>query len=315
MPDSLFSNSNIDSVSSNRIIYTPSTFARSSLIHLQETGTLQATHPHKNERSGLNSCLFFTVLSGSGQLTYDGETYVLHSGDCVFIDCKKPYSHETGSNTHQEQVDTTIDATIYTTDTAGPTNELWSLQWVHFYGPNMGAIYRKYQERGGRPVFQTGQLQSYHNILDELYNIASSPDYVRDMRIHEKLSSLLILLMEDAWDDTQMQATPNTLDIQAIKDYLDENFKRRISLDDLAGGFYLNKYYLMKLFKDRYGMTINAYLNQVRVTWVKQQLRFTDKTVETLAAELQIEPAYLSRLFKKVEGVSPTSFRKSWRGK
>ena len=192
---------------------------------------------------------------------------------------------------------------------------LWSLQWCHFYGPNMGAIYRKYQERGGKPVFQTNQLQSYYDILDELYNIASSPDYVRDMRIHEKLSSLLILLMEDAWDDTQMQAMPDTLDIQAIKDYLDENFKSRISLDDLAGSFYLNKYYLMKLFKDRYGMTINAYLNQTRVTWVKQQLRFTDKTVEMLATELQIEPAYLSRLFKKVEGVSPTSFRKSWRGR
>lgn len=274
MPDSLFSNSDIDSVSSNRIIYTPSTFARSSLIHLQETGTLQATHPHKNERSGLSSCLFFTVLSGSGRLTYEGKEYDLTSGDCVFIDCKKPYSHETGNITDLEQAD--ADTTV---DNAGRTSELWALQWCHFYGPNMGAIYRKYQERGGKPVFQTSQLQSYHNILDQLYTIASSPDYVRDMRIHEKLSSLLILLMEDAWDDTQIQNTPDTLDIQAIKDYLDENFKSRISLDDLAGSFYLNKYYLMKLFKDRYGMTINAYLNQVRVTWVKQQLRFTDKTV------------------------------------
>ena len=65
--------------------------------------------------------------------------------------------HETGNSICQEQVDAT--------DTAGPTNELWSLQWCHFYGPNMGAIYRKYQERGGKPVFQTIQLQFYHNIL------------------------------------------------------------------------------------------------------------------------------------------------------
>lgn len=36
---------------------------------------------------------------------------------------------------------------------------------------------------------------------------------------------------------------------------------------------------------------------------------FTDKTVEMLAVELQIESAYLSRLFKKVEGVSSTQFR------
>ena len=96
----------------------------------------------------------------------------------------------------------------------------------------MGAIYRKYQERGGKPVFQTSQLNSYYGILDQLYTIASSPDYVRDMQIHEKLSSILILLMEDAWDDNQVQNTPDILDIQAIKDYLDENFKRRISLDD-----------------------------------------------------------------------------------
>ena len=179
MKESLFPTTS--SVSSNRIIYTPSTFARSSLIHLQETGTLQALYPHKSERSGLTSCLFFTVLSGDGWLSYYGETYVLHSGDCVFIDCKKPYSHETGNITDLEQADATVDTDSYTT-------ELWFLQWDHFYGPNMGGIYRKYQERGGRPVFQTSQLSAYHDILDQLYNIASSPDYVRDMRIHEKLT-------------------------------------------------------------------------------------------------------------------------------
>ena len=58
--DSLFSTNNTDTVRSSRIIYTPSVFARSSLLHLQETGTLQALHPHKSERIGLHSCLFFT---------------------------------------------------------------------------------------------------------------------------------------------------------------------------------------------------------------------------------------------------------------
>ena len=93
MENNLFTQSN--SVSSNRIIYTPSTFARSSLIHLQETGTLKALYPHKSERSGLTSCLFFTVLNGDGLLTYDGASYELRTGDCVFIDCRKAYSHST----------------------------------------------------------------------------------------------------------------------------------------------------------------------------------------------------------------------------
>lgn len=304
MVESLFSNSNIDSVSSNRIIYTPSTFARSSLIHLQETGTLQAIRPHKNERSGLNSCLFFIVLSGAGNLAYAEEVYELKTGDCVFIDCKKTYSHETGNSINIERI-----------DAARCMKDLWSLQWCHFYGPNMGAIYRKYQERGGKPVFQTNQLDTYHRILDELYNIASSPDYVRDMRIHEKLSSLLILLMEDAWDaDKRAETSSDTIDIQKVKEYLDANFKEKITLDDLASRFYISKYYLLELFKERYGVTVNAYLNQLRVTYIKKQLRFTDETVERIAEELHIEPTYLSRLFKKMEEVSPSKFRKTWKG-
>lgn len=306
---SFFTTNSVFSVSSeSRIIYTPSSFARSSLVYLQETGTLQATRPHKNERSGLSSYLFFTVLSGSGELIYDGETYAIQSSDCVFIDCKKPYSHETGNNIDQEQQVTTIDF-------PNLTNKLWSLQWCHFYGPNMGAIYRKYQERGGKPVFQTNQLDTYHRILDELYNIASSPDYVRDMRIHEKLSSLLILLMEDAWDaDKRAETSSDTIDIQKVKEYLDANFKEKITLDDLASRFYISKYYLLELFKERYGVTVNAYLNQLRVTYIKQKLRFTDETVERIAEELHIEPTYLSRLFKKMEGVSPSKFRKTWKG-
>lgn len=306
MLDPLFSSSGT-SVSSDRIIYTSSAFARTSLIHLQETGTLQAVHPHKNERSGLQSCLFFTVLSGAGRLVYEGKEYELKTGDCVFIDCRKVYSHETGF--------------FHSGDLKEQEQGLWSLQWVHFYGANMNAIYRKYQERGGKPVFQTEQLLAYQSILKDIYRIASSADYVRDMRLHEKLSGLLILLMEDAWDegtlhDAAGRASGGTtvVDIQDIKDYFDSNYKKRITMDELAARFYINKYYLMKLFKERYGFTIKAYLNSLRITYVKQQLRFTEKTVEELAAELDIEPAYLSRLFKKVEGVSPTKYRLSWRG-
>lgn len=45
-------------VHSQRIIYTPSPFARASLVHLQEVGTLQARSPHASTRHGLASYLF-----------------------------------------------------------------------------------------------------------------------------------------------------------------------------------------------------------------------------------------------------------------
>ena len=50
------------------------------------------------QRSDLVSFLCFAVLSGEGELSYEGQTYQLHSGDCVFIDCRKAYSHSTSDN-------------------------------------------------------------------------------------------------------------------------------------------------------------------------------------------------------------------------
>jgi len=80
-----------DVVSSDRILYTPSRFARASLLHLQEIGTLKALKPHTSHRDNLSSFLFFIVLSGEGSLSYDEKHYNLITGDMVFIDCSKPY--------------------------------------------------------------------------------------------------------------------------------------------------------------------------------------------------------------------------------
>lgn len=79
-----------DMEDSNRVLYTPSTFAKENLLHLQEIGALIATSAHTNRRVNLSSYLFFLVESGSGSLEYNNVTYPLSAGDCIFIDCIKP---------------------------------------------------------------------------------------------------------------------------------------------------------------------------------------------------------------------------------
>ena len=64
-------------VDSNRILYTPSGFARNSLLYLQETGKLTALQGHTSKRSDLKSYLCFVVLKGSGKLVYEQDTYEL----------------------------------------------------------------------------------------------------------------------------------------------------------------------------------------------------------------------------------------------
>ena len=276
-------------VTTSRILYTPSAFARTSLIHLQETGVLEARKPHKSRRENLASCLFFQVLSGHGTLEYMGETFPLITGDCAFLDCRRPYSHCT-------------------------SDELWQLKWAHFYGPNMNSIYEKYAERGGRPCFHPADPSPYGRILDELYETASSEDHVRDMRIFEKLASLLTLLMEQSWNpENRRRITAKKQNLQNVKEYLDRHYMDRINLDDLAEKFYINKFYLARIFKEQFGVSINNYLLQIRITHAKQLLRFTDQTVEAIGRECGVEDAnYFSRMFRKVEGISPGEFRRMW---
>ena len=283
-------------VKSSRIIYTPSDFAKANLIHLQEVGELQAQRPHTSRRRNLSSYLFFMVLSGEGTLEYGGETFHLKRGDCAFVDCHKPYAHNCAET-------------------------LWRLKWVHFYGPNMGGIYGKYVSRGGRPVLTPPDADSYENLVDGIYQIAASDANIRDMQIFEKLTSLLTLLMEQCYSQSEgageekktQKSAAKRQNLQTVKEYLDENYHSRISLDMLAERFYINKFYLTRIFKEQFGESVTGYLQQVRITQAKQRLRFTDKSIEEIAHECGMHDAnYFSRMFKKVEGVTPGEFRRLW---
>ena len=275
-------------VSSNRVLYTPSAFARSSLLHLQEIGTLQALAPHTSSRSNLQSYLYFTVISGSGTLIYDGKKYDLKKGDMVFIDCRKPYSHTTDSN-------------------------LWSLRWCHFYGPTLSFVYEKYVERGGQPTFQPEEPAPFLSTLDSLYKLASGSDYIRDMRINEELNRLCTLLMEQSWHPEEATTAPKKMSVVEVKEYLEQHYAEKITLDELSTHFFINKYYLTRVFKEQFGQSITAYLTSLRITHAKQLLRFSEKSVEEIGLECGLGALhYFSRVFKEVEGVAPSIYRSQW---
>lgn len=275
-------------VDSRRILYTPSDFAKSCLFHLQEIGELQAQKPHISKRENLTSLLFFIVLSGSGTLTYDQKEYTLTAGDCVFLDCKKPYSHEC-------------------------SKDLWNLKWIHFYGPSAANIYEKYASRGGQPVFHPQSRERLVSLWNTLFDIASSEDYIRDMRINEGLTSFMTIFMEESWNPEQKQVSTKRINLLEVKNYLDEHASEKIALEDLAQHFFINKFYLTRIFKEQFGVSINTYLLQIRITKAKRLLRFSDKAIEEIGEECGITPLYyFSRVFKKIEGMSPSEYREIW---
>lgn len=278
-------------VSTRRILCTPSAFARTSLLYVQEIGTLTALKRHTSTRINLPSYLFFAVLKGSGVLNYQGQQYNLYPGSCVLIDCSVPYSHSTGDE----------------------GTELWTIQWVHFNGPNMAAIYRKYCERGGRPVFYFHSLDTVSRIWDSLINLAASSDALRDLKMNQYLSELIVVVSSEALRDAADKAAPKRENISDVKEYLDQHYAEKISMDELAARFLISASYLSHSFRDRFGMSISSYLLSVRITHAKQLLRFSEKSIEEIGYAVGIgAAAYFSRVFKNVEGVSPARFRAQW---
>lgn len=274
-------------VSTNRIIYTASDFAKKSLLYLQEAGFLQATKVHESKRTSLDSYLFFIVLSGSGSFFYHGKSRKLNQGDCVFIDCENGYMHKT-------------------------SNHLWNLQWVHFNGASMNAIYNKYLERGGENIIHTSNIGGYTKILESIYEIAGSKDYIRDIELNEKLAELLSKIMK-ATVKIDKSKTNKVSSLDNIKSFLDEHYTETLSLDEISEKFYINKFYLTRIFKEKYDLTIMDYILQQRVTKAKELLRFTDLTVADISEKVGFKDAnYFSRIFKKIENLTPSGYRKEW---
>ncbi|ADU27864.1 AraC family transcriptional regulator [Ethanoligenens harbinense] len=277
-----------NAVKSNRIVYTPSAFAKSNLIYLQEIGSMQYLRPHISRREKLNSYLFIQVQNGSASVDYHSTLYLLKTGDCAFLDCHYPYVRQSDASCN--------------------------LNWIHFAGPNMAAIYEKYLKRSGSPCFSPVMPALFQTIYGDIFELASSDDYVRDMHLMEKITSLLSLLMESNWRySLQVKPSKARQELQPIKCYLDEHYMETIHLEDLANRFFINKFYLARIFKEAYAVSINRYITQIRITHAKQLLRFSNHSIDETGAQCGLyDPNYFSRVFKKIEGVSPSQYREEW---
>lgn len=97
--------------------------------------------------------------------------------------------------------------------------------------------------------------------------------------------------------------------IYDLLNFIKYNFKSRFTGKDIEKKFNMNYDYLNRQFKKRTGMTIMDYTNRYRVEEGKKMLRSGAYNVSSTADELGfVNEFYFSRVFKKYEGVSPSSF-------
>ena len=178
----------------------------------------------------------------------------------------------------------------------------------------MNTIYDKFVERCGGPTFKAVDVKLLIAQHESVFKTAISNSYVQDMELMSRLSELLTTVMEQCWrSSTECKVGTSEKRWIPVKEYIDNNYRQSLSLDDLSTLFNINKFYLARKFKEEYGYTINQYVTNLRITTAKELLRFTDLNMTEIANDLGYnDSAYFTRVFTKEIGLSPLKFKKQW---
>ena len=99
--------------------------------------------------------------------------------------------------------------------------------------------------------------------------------------------------------------------IEEIISYINSNLEEDLSIDSLSDMFYINKYYLMHLFKKETGFTLYSYIQKKRVIKAADLLRDGKPAGEVCSLCGFGDYSTFVRTFKKEFKLSPKQYAKS----
>lgn len=133
--------------------------------------------------------------------------------------------------------------------------------------------------------------------LHSLTNIDEIRDFFR--YAYEKAGSYII---------SSRKSSSSSL--QKILKYIQENFQRDLSLEEVSEYSNLSPQYFSRYFKEQMGVTFTDYVNQLRIQKAKVLLAEPDSLVNSVASAVGFENVNsFIRMFKRYEGISPGKYK------
>ena len=133
-----------------------------------------------------------------------------------------------------------------------------------------------------------------------------------DLLIRDYLQIFLVKclrLTAQPTQHTQKHVALEKTRIYEIKRYLDENYRQKITVEELCFLFNTNKTTLSAAFKRAFGITMIDYVNALRIEYTKSLLREGNHTLTQIADLLALSSVhYLTALFKKHTAMTPTEY-------
>jgi AraC-like DNA-binding protein len=123
------------------------------------------------------------------------------------------------------------------------------------------------------------------------------------------LEVIFSLLSRSSRIRTSMQQSPcEHQAVNKIKEYLLAHYAENVSLGCLADLVELNRFYLVRVFRDHVGLPPYSYLVQIRMAKARNLLLRGIPPAEVAAAVGFSDQSHLTRVFKRATGKTPGSF-------
>lgn len=158
-----------------------------------------------------------------------------------------------------------------------------------------------------------------YNCYHEIISTQEKKDIGWDLLTKVLSQQFLVLVLKELspqrsgsiQDYFQLKMYDKNTIAQTITNYFQENYMKKISVEEIARYTYLSTTYVTKIYKEMTGDTPINYLISLRMDKAKEILGEGHFSVQEVAKQVGYDdPYYFSKLFKKRYGCSPSEYKK-----
>ena len=219
---------------------------------------------------------FITILEGCMTVYAGNQRYELKKGEGIFIFPEQLHSLESTSSEH--------------------------ILFI-FSADIVSAFYSKHSLE----LPKNAKLSVSPHLISELAKLDSQSSIIK---LKGTLYSLCAMLDENT-EYVKRKALQNGL-LNSIFDFVENNFDKSCSLDELGNALGYNRSYLSRYFCEATGMSFVSFVNQYRISRACHTLKNSTKSILECACDCGYASLRsFNRNFKLYVGVSPKDYRKS----
>lgn len=170
-----------------------------------------------------------------------------------------------------------------------------------------------------RPLGERNKISLGKNKLGELRQLFDRIENANSSNIPGseilKLTSFIDLLVfiNKEYAENELVENHNNVPekMVPILEYIDSNLSNELTLELLERKFYINRFYLSRLFKKNTGVNIHDYITYKRISKAKKLLTDGFSVTDTCIMSGFIDYSNFIRVFKKIVGMPPGQYKRN----